>query len=118
MIDTNDKTTQALDLGAEPKRRGRPSTGNAMTNAERQKAYRERMKERDSQALESAEIEQLKRGFYIECLEPKCRKWKKWSQHEAMSLYAAEATIRSLELAEDAAKEAGLGGSRYRIMPA
>ena len=42
MIDTNDKTTQALDLGEQPKRRGRPVTGKAVSNAERQRAYRER----------------------------------------------------------------------------
>jgi hypothetical protein len=43
MIDTNDKATQALDL--EQKRgRGRPATGQALSNAERQRAYRERQK--------------------------------------------------------------------------
>lgn len=45
MIDTNDKATQALDLGEQPKRRGRPATGKALSNAERQRAYRERQKE-------------------------------------------------------------------------
>ena len=44
MIDANDKATQALDLGEQKKRRGRPATGKAMTNAERQRAYRERKK--------------------------------------------------------------------------
>jgi hypothetical protein len=43
MKDLNDRTT--VDLFAPAKRRrGRPHTGQAMTNAERQKAYRQRLK--------------------------------------------------------------------------
>lgn len=43
MIDPADKQTAALPL--EPKRgRGRPATGQAMTPAEKQRAYRERIK--------------------------------------------------------------------------
>ena len=45
MIDNQDKQTQPLDLGAEPKRRGRPAKQNALSNAERQRLYRERKKE-------------------------------------------------------------------------
>lgn len=46
MIDPADKLTQALPLGepSQRKRRGRPSTGKAMTPAEKQRAYRERQK--------------------------------------------------------------------------
>lgn len=46
MIDPTDKATQALPLDEPPqrKRRGRPSTGKAMTPAEKQRAYRERQK--------------------------------------------------------------------------
>ncbi len=46
MIDPADQQTQSLPLDEQPakRRRGRPATGNAMTPAERQKAYRERMK--------------------------------------------------------------------------
>lgn len=40
-----DKSTAELDLGDVPRRPGRPVTGKAMTNAERQKAYRERQRE-------------------------------------------------------------------------
>lgn len=43
MIDHLDKQTKTLNL--EPKRgRGRPATGQALSNAERQRAYRERQK--------------------------------------------------------------------------
>lgn len=43
MIDHMDKQTQPMDL--EPKRgRGRPATGQALSNADRQRAYRERQK--------------------------------------------------------------------------
>jgi hypothetical protein len=47
MIDPADQITQALPLDEQPakKRRGRPSTGKAMTPAEKQRAYRERQKE-------------------------------------------------------------------------
>jgi hypothetical protein len=44
MIDAKDQGTQSLDLGDAPKRRGRPSTGKALSNADRQRAYRERQR--------------------------------------------------------------------------
>ncbi len=44
MIDNQDKQTQPLDLGPAPKRRGRPAKENALSNAERQRLYRERQK--------------------------------------------------------------------------
>lgn len=44
MIDAKDQAPQSLDLGDAPKRRGRPSTGKALSNADRQRAYRERQK--------------------------------------------------------------------------
>lgn len=43
MIDTLDTQTQSLPLD-QPKRRGRPATGQALSNAERQRLYRERQK--------------------------------------------------------------------------
>lgn len=52
MIDANDKATQALDLGKEPKRRGRPATGKALSNAERQRLYRERQKTQRNEKTE------------------------------------------------------------------
>lgn len=46
MIDPADKQTQALPLDEQPakRKRGRPSTGAAMTAAEKQRRYRERQK--------------------------------------------------------------------------
>lgn len=77
MIDTNDKTTQSLPLDEQPgklsnvtglpderphgvvfppcptarKPRGRPATGKAMTPAEKQRAYRERVKSKQGGSM-------------------------------------------------------------------
>ncbi|GAD64741.1 eIF2A family protein [Aquipseudomonas alcaligenes] len=63
MIDTNDKATQALDLGEQPKRRGRPATGSAMSNADRQRAYRERQKAQRNEKANSEDVERLTKNF-------------------------------------------------------
>ncbi len=63
MIDTNDKSTQALDLGEQPKRRGRPATGSAMSNADRQRAYRERQKAQHNEKANSEDVERLTKNF-------------------------------------------------------
>ena len=56
MIDNQDKQTQPLDLGPAPKRRGRPAKEKALSNAERQRLYRERQKaQRNEKSEESAE---------------------------------------------------------------
>jgi hypothetical protein len=46
MIDPADRQTQPLSLDEQPAkpRRGRPATGRALSNAERQRLYRERQK--------------------------------------------------------------------------
>lgn len=44
MIDALDKQTQPLPFEPAKRGRGRPKTGNAMTPAEKQRAYRERIK--------------------------------------------------------------------------
>lgn len=44
MIDALDKQTQPMPLEPAKRGRGRPKTGNAMTPAEKQRAYRERQK--------------------------------------------------------------------------
>jgi chromosome segregation ATPase len=64
MIDTNDKATQPLPLDEQPmkRKRGRPSTGKAMTPAEKQRAYRERQKKsrnQNSDQLKTARLEDL-----------------------------------------------------------
>lgn len=65
MIEANDKQTLPIDLQHEflrpqPKRRGRPATGQAMSNAERQRAYRERQKAK-SGYVDPATVEEIKR---------------------------------------------------------
>lgn len=53
MIDHMDKQTQPMDL--EPKRgRGRPATGQALSNADRQRAYRERQKAQRNEKKEGS----------------------------------------------------------------
>ncbi len=53
MIDPADKQTQALPLDEQPtkRKRGRPATGKAMTPAEKQRAYRERMKSKEGEKM-------------------------------------------------------------------
>lgn len=53
MIDNQDKQTQPLDLGPAPKRRGRPAKEKALSNAERQRLYRERQKAQRDEKQES-----------------------------------------------------------------
>jgi len=61
MIDTSDKQTQSLPLDEQPakRKRGRPATGAAMTPAEKQRAYRERMKEQKSEKISGRWIHQF-----------------------------------------------------------
>lgn len=56
MIDNQDKQTQHLDLGPAPKRRGRPAKENALSNAERQRLYRERQKAQRNEKTESHKV--------------------------------------------------------------
>lgn len=53
MIDPADQQTQALPLDEQPtkRKRGRPATGQAMTPAEKQRAYRERVKSRQGEKM-------------------------------------------------------------------
>ncbi len=67
MIDANDKNTSALTLEdqTEKRKRGRPSTGNALSRAEIQRQYRARKKgnvTNNSDVIEAlkAEIDELK----------------------------------------------------------
>lgn len=50
--------TKTPDIFGEPKRRGRPATGNAMSNAERQRKFRaEKARRLESEARRTAEID-------------------------------------------------------------
>ncbi len=63
MIDPADKQTADLPLEEKPAKRGRgrPATGKAMTPAEKQKAYRERLKQRQASTASSEELARVKR---------------------------------------------------------
>lgn len=54
---------QTLELPGIPKRRGRPVTGCAMTNAERQRKYRKSHKSVDAGETMSATITRLAKAF-------------------------------------------------------
>ena len=56
MIDNQDKQTQPLDLEPAPKRRGRPTKEKALSNAERQRLYRERQKAQRNEKQESHKV--------------------------------------------------------------
>ncbi|WP_417532464.1 MULTISPECIES: hypothetical protein [Pseudomonadales] len=53
MIDPADKQTQSIPLDEQPakRKRGRPATGAAMTAAEKQRAYRERVKSKQGVSM-------------------------------------------------------------------
>ncbi|MCY1291904.1 hypothetical protein D9M70_411100 [compost metagenome] len=59
MIDTNDTQTQPLALDEQPAKakRGRPATGKALSNAERQRAYRKRQKAQRNENPVAAKVE-------------------------------------------------------------
>lgn len=95
MKDSNDK--QTLDLLDKP-RRGRPVTGNAKTQAQIQREYRQR-KKTNLDLLPS--LEQALAGFEVWYLPKGCRKWRKSSGHEPLSWDAAQSHARGLTLAGD-----------------
>ncbi|QOF84700.1 hypothetical protein IG194_29995 [Pseudomonas sp. ADPe] len=62
MIDHLDKQTQPMDL--EPKRgRGRPATGQALSNAERQRLYRERQKAQRNENDDAKRVRALEKSW-------------------------------------------------------
>lgn len=60
MIDPEDKQTQALPLEQPKRGRGRPATGKAMTPAEKQKAYRQRLAEQKNNQVPAARLEKVR----------------------------------------------------------
>lgn len=67
MIDTNDKATQPLPLD-QKRGRGRPATGQALSNAERQRRYREAQKAQRNENIHKEVAEDL-RAQLAEALE-------------------------------------------------
>lgn len=95
MKDSNDK--QTFDLLDKP-RRGRPVTGKAKSHAQIQREYRLRKKS----SLESLPtLEQALAGFEVWYLPKGCRKWRKFSGHDAFSWEAAQATYRGAMACND-----------------
>lgn len=68
MIDPADQQTQALPLEEQPakKRRGRPATGKAMTPADKQRAYRERMKTKAGAVYDQRDMDEAIRAYQQE----------------------------------------------------
>ncbi|NMZ77667.1 hypothetical protein HBO32_31705, partial [Pseudomonas nitroreducens] len=90
MIDHLDKQTQPMDL--EPKRgRGRPATGQALSNADRQRAYRERQKAQRNEKGAGPEWDDVRKlTRYIDDLGEQLAEAINRAQ-------AAEAKVRKLE---------------------
>lgn len=90
MIDHLDKQTQPLPLD-QKRGRGRPATGKALSNAERQRAYRERQKAQRNEKSENHEVPYEEVVAIAQELGERCK--------------AAEAKLRvELELGEKARK--------------
>lgn len=111
MIDNQDKQTQPLDLGPAPKRRGRPAKEKALSNAERQRLYRERQKAQRNEKQESHKVpyeevvgiaqelgERCKKAeARVKELEAELARWKKHAiaAERARQVVAAELTQRN-----------------------
>lgn len=100
MIDNQDKQTQPLDLGAEPKRRGRPAKKNALSNAERQRLYRERQKAQRNEKPESHKVPYDEVVAIAQELGERCK--------------AAEARVKELEYEVAKWKKFGIAAERAR----
>ncbi|MFI8610709.1 hypothetical protein ACIGFL_20705 [Pseudomonas sp. NPDC077649] len=122
MIDHLDKQTQSLPL--EPKRgRGRPATGQALSNAERQRLYRERQKAQrnekpDSHKAPYEEVVAIAQELGERCkkAEAEVERWKKLARaaERARQVVAEELAQRNdnelmkrVELAEARADAMG-----------
>ena len=98
MIDPADKQTQPLPLDEQPakKRRGRPTTGKAMTPAEKQRAYRERLKSNVTDNMHKRVAEDLRAELQNaierihelenELAKIKAKKWKRHRDEPAAEL--------------------------------
>lgn len=89
MIDHQDTKTAAMNLGPTPKKRGRPATGNAMTAAEKQRAYRERQNRAAEQIKERA---LFKVATKLE--------WLRAGERPHWELFTAHALLEGLHVAE------------------
>lgn len=92
MIDPTDKQTAALPLEEQPvkRRRGRPATGKAMTPAEKQKAYRKRMKAKQTQGIDAEIKEEIQ---FLKCV---CERLGSECDELARQLREAKAEIERL----------------------
>lgn len=98
MIDQNDKQTQKLALEQPKRGRGRPSTGAAMTPAEKQKAYRERQKASGNVTDKDSKIEELEKVI----LERGYKAYEMAAKHES----EIQALLKELLKAKERASKA------------
>lgn len=91
MIDPTDKQTQNLPLDSTPVKRGRgrPSTGKAMTPAEKQRAYRERMKNEGRERYLERQITELREKLedYMEIFERKIKETEEELKEAKETIY-------------------------------
>lgn len=103
MIDPTDRQTSPLPLDEQPAtpRRGRPVTGKALSNAERQRRYRENLKAQRNENMHKAVAEDMRAELAkamerIEELESELKRWKKLATaaERARQTLAEELTSR------------------------
>ena len=108
MIDTNDNQTQALPLDQAKRGRGRPATGKALSPAEKQKAYRERLANKGN----VTEIE----DNLIKALEEQNEQTKYWTTRALQAEKRASLAEKGLtELGEEWAKAKAEQGNVTQI---
>lgn len=98
MIDALDTQTQALPL-EKPAKRGRPATGKALSNAERQRAYRERQKAQRN----DKEQEERKVGRYAQVIREQAEQIREMTKK--LELAEAKCDAMGNELAKEKARK-------------
>lgn len=113
MIDALDNQTQALPL-EKPAKRGRPATGKALSNADRQRAYRERQKAQRNENTHREVAEDLREMLAqaiqrAELAEQEVEVLKLTAENDRKELALKDLQLREwIRRAEDAERELAL----------
>lgn len=96
MKDPNDKQTAALPLEPQKRGRGRPTTGQAMTPAEKQRAYRKRLADQQKSQVPAVQLEKVRStaAEYLEKLGQQLADAKAENEKLMAMLEAAQKEIR------------------------
>lgn len=97
MIDPADKQTEALPLEPQKRGRGRPSTGQAMTPAEKQRAYRKRLADQQKSQVPAVQLEKV-RSTAAEYLEKLGQQLADAKAETAAAIARADQAEKDLEI--------------------